>query len=505
MDVTRGLQVREREFAVLDVPARPSRAEGAAGAGPKVAKLADGFWSISGGAVGPDGKLWFVERRFHRIHGWSAARGLTLERDASLDPVNLAVDKAGNLMVLSADGPEGTVYSFKPGSPETEMTVIAPTPDRRAPGIEVAIPANYWNNGEFKDQYDPKTDQFTTLAEMFARDIGARRTRASTSRPTAASRCPPTATLQQGPRLALVADAMQTYGFLTAKPGSRVFVTNGSENQDLQRPARRRRRDHRPEAVRQPRRRERRGGPGRARLRRQRPGVRLRAGRQGGRPHRRAGAAAAAALRRHGPAHAVHPDAPRALLGAAVRDATALYHGSDLPLSGSCRATYQACQAWNLLMDDSRIRARRGLLDGPHAGLYRRRICHGVVRLRFIRLGPRLPDHCDFVASCWQSSRVTHDRVRRRSDAAHPVKRTAANHGNERQFGRQFVRDDHVYRRTAAVVDHLKVVDDGIARLYCPARGLGQNEVGIVHEVLLDRGGIARPARHQVSGIRTHA
>ena len=61
-------QVREREFAVLDVPADPAPAP-ARGTG--VEKLADGFWSISGGAVGPDGTLYFVDRKFNRIYGWS--------------------------------------------------------------------------------------------------------------------------------------------------------------------------------------------------------------------------------------------------------------------------------------------------------------------------------------------------------------------------------------------------------------------------------------------------
>jgi sugar lactone lactonase YvrE len=228
VDVTRGLQVREREFAVLDIPtytkAQPTLAPAL---GVRVSKLADGFWSISGGAVGPDGKLWFVERRFHRIHGWSAAEGLTLERDASLDPVNLAVDKAGNLVVLSAEGPEGTVYSFKPGSPETEMSVLAPTTAAPPAGSELVLPANYWNNGEFKDQYDPKTDQFTTLAEMFARDMAVPNARYYVS-PDGSLALPALRTFQQGPGWRW-SNVMQTYGFITAKPGSRVFVTNGSE------------------------------------------------------------------------------------------------------------------------------------------------------------------------------------------------------------------------------------------------------------------------------------
>ena len=228
VDVTRGLQVREREFAVLDIPTdatpqpKPAPASDA-----RVSRLADGFWSISGGAVGPDGKLWFVERKFHRIYGWSAADGLTLERDASLDPVNLAVDRAGNLVVLSAEGPEGTVYSFKPGSPETEMSVLAPMTAAPPGGSELVLPANYWNNGEFKDQYDPRTDRFTTLAEMFARDMAIPNARYYVS-PDGSLALPALRTFQQGPGWRW-SNAMQTYGFISARPGSRVFVTNGSE------------------------------------------------------------------------------------------------------------------------------------------------------------------------------------------------------------------------------------------------------------------------------------
>jgi hypothetical protein len=228
VDVSRHLQVREREFAVLDIPPdATSQPRPAPAAGVKVSKLADGFWSISGGAVGPDGKLWFVERRFHRIHGWSAAEGLTLERDASLDPVNLTVDKAGNLVVLSAEGPEGTVYTFTPGSPETEMSVLAPTTAGPPAGCELVLPVNYWNNGEFKDQYDPAADHFTTLAEMFARDMAVPNARYHVSRDGSVA-LPALRTFQQGPGWRW-SNAMQTYGFITAKPGSRVFVTNGSE------------------------------------------------------------------------------------------------------------------------------------------------------------------------------------------------------------------------------------------------------------------------------------
>jgi outer membrane protein assembly factor BamB len=221
--VTSGLEVREREFAVLDVNANPSEP---AVLGPAVTKLADNFWSISGGAIGPDGKLWFVERQYNRIYNWSETGGLKLERDTSLAPVNLAVDKSGNVMVLSSDGPEGTVYSFKPGSPEQQLSLIAPREGAGA-AASIAIPGNWWNNGEFKDQYDPATDHFTTLAEMFARDMAVPNTRHYAS-PDGSLVLPAWRTLPQGPWR--WSPAMQTYGFVTARPGDRVFISNGSED-----------------------------------------------------------------------------------------------------------------------------------------------------------------------------------------------------------------------------------------------------------------------------------
>ncbi|OJY71231.1 MAG: gluconolaconase [Sphingobium sp. 66-54] len=227
-DRTSGLEVREREFAVLDVPASLAKP---AAQGLTAKKLADGFWSISGGAVAPDGKLYFVEKKFQRIYGWSAEEGLSIERDNALDPVNLAIDKTGNIMVLSSDGADGTVYTFKPGTSAEQLTLIPQTPVAARDGATVAIPGNYWNNGEFKDQYDPRTDHFTTLAELFARDSAVQNAREYVS-PDGSLVLPAYRTFEQGPPNHLGwrwSNALQTYGFVKARPGDRVFVTNGSE------------------------------------------------------------------------------------------------------------------------------------------------------------------------------------------------------------------------------------------------------------------------------------
>jgi hypothetical protein len=227
-DLTSGLEVREREFAVLDVKADPAKP---AAQGPAVEKLADGFWSVAGGAIDSRGKLYFVDRYFQRIYGWSAQEGLSIERDNTLDPVNLAIDASDNIVVLSSDGEQGTVYSFKPGSSAEHLTVIPPTPADAHGEARVAIPVNYWNNGEFKDQYDPESDHFTTLAEMFARDAAVANAREYVS-PDGSLALPAYPTFRQGPPNHLGtrwSNALQTYGFITAKPGDPVYVTNGSE------------------------------------------------------------------------------------------------------------------------------------------------------------------------------------------------------------------------------------------------------------------------------------
>jgi hypothetical protein len=228
VDITRKLEVREREFAVLDVTAAPVKAPTPPR---KLSKLVGDFFSIAGGAVDANGKLYFIDRKFQRIYGWDATQGLTLEREATLDPINLAIDRAGNILVLSSLGPEGTVYSFKPGSPETELSVIAPTTSVPHPNASTLFPGHYWNNGEFKDQYNPATDHFTTLAELFAQDVTQPKAREFVSLDGSLV-LPLTRVFQQGPPTHMGwrwSDALQTYGFVQGKLGERVYVSNASE------------------------------------------------------------------------------------------------------------------------------------------------------------------------------------------------------------------------------------------------------------------------------------
>jgi len=224
---------------MLDVPLTPNAVTppavtpdaATAASDARVERIGDGFDAIGGATAAPDGTLYFVDRIQQRIYRWDEQRGLGIERDATSDAVNLAADRSGNLMVLSSAGRDGTVYSFRPGSPDGEMTVIAPTPMKRDGTVALALPGNRWNNGEFKDQLDSATLRFTTLSELFARDAATPATRGYVS-PDGSLTLPAYRVFQQGPgdyRGRRFSHALDSYGFVTARPGSRVYVSNASE------------------------------------------------------------------------------------------------------------------------------------------------------------------------------------------------------------------------------------------------------------------------------------
>jgi sugar lactone lactonase YvrE len=234
-DMTHKLEVRERQFAVLDVsgtPQVPPPAPVPAGLeSAKIEKLEDGFYSIAGGTVDDKGNLYFVDHHFQRIYRWSQGSGLEVVSDAPLDAVNLAADRSGHLMVLSSDGPDATVYSLDPWAHTPEITRIAATPAAAHPGAVTALPGNLWNNGEFRDQFNPQTYEFTTLAEMFKRDMAIPKALEYVS-PDGSLVLPAFRVYKQGPTNFQgwrFSDTLDTYGFVTAKPGDQVTLSNGSE------------------------------------------------------------------------------------------------------------------------------------------------------------------------------------------------------------------------------------------------------------------------------------
>jgi hypothetical protein len=232
-DMTRQQEVREREFARLDLPAAPTAAatQPAIPVSPGVEKLADGFYSIAGGAVDANGKLYFIDRFFHRIHGWSKADGLSIVADAPLDAVNLAVDRSGDLMVLSSAGRDGTVFSIDPKKP-TDVRVIAPTPTRARKGAATLVPVNVWENGEFADRIDPATYTYPSMADLFMAKMGQAKPQEYVS-PDGSLVLPAFRVWNQGPddhRGWRWSDTLDAHGLVAADANGRVVLTNPSEN-----------------------------------------------------------------------------------------------------------------------------------------------------------------------------------------------------------------------------------------------------------------------------------
>jgi len=150
-DQAHNTEIRQREFAWLTIsgaapqigPKEPSPilAEGA-----KLEKVASGFFNISGGAVDRSGSVYFVDAKWQTIYRWSAAtRQLSKVRDHPLDPVQLFIDKAGDLIVVSYAG-MGTVYSFKPDTQDDDIALLKAVPAAPRPGMTPVLPVDYWRN-----------------------------------------------------------------------------------------------------------------------------------------------------------------------------------------------------------------------------------------------------------------------------------------------------------------------------------------------------------------------
>jgi hypothetical protein len=150
-DQTHNIEIRDREFSWLDVsgnaPAsQVNQPSVALEPGAVVTKLAGGFFNISGAAIGPSGDPYFVEAKWNAIYRWNeATHQLTKVRDNPLEPVNLAFDKSGDLLVVSYAG-KATVYSFKPESQNESITLLQAEPSAPRPGMTPVIPVDYWRN-----------------------------------------------------------------------------------------------------------------------------------------------------------------------------------------------------------------------------------------------------------------------------------------------------------------------------------------------------------------------
>jgi sugar lactone lactonase YvrE len=149
-DATHNIEIRQREFAWLDLLRRPPspaprQPSVILAQGEKIKKLCGGFFNISGGATAPSGDFYFVDAHMQRIYRWDVNKQrVSLIQNSPLDPVNLAFDNAGNLTVVSYAG-NGTVYSFKPGTPEDAVMFLKPTLVAARRNLTVILPTDDWH------------------------------------------------------------------------------------------------------------------------------------------------------------------------------------------------------------------------------------------------------------------------------------------------------------------------------------------------------------------------
>jgi sugar lactone lactonase YvrE len=145
-DQNHNVQLRQREFAWLDVSGRPPERHAATHSSvlarsAKVEKLAGGFFNISGGVAGPKGEFYFVDAHWNRIYRWDpVSRELSTVSDIPVQPENLATDREGNLLVVSYGG-KGTLYTLQPGN---GISLIKPGPVAARSGATFFLPVSDW-------------------------------------------------------------------------------------------------------------------------------------------------------------------------------------------------------------------------------------------------------------------------------------------------------------------------------------------------------------------------
>jgi sugar lactone lactonase YvrE len=155
-DATTNAEVRDSEYALLDITGSPRPSRPASGA--KVEKLADGFLNIAGATADAKGNVYFADARENRIYRWSQeSRKVERVRDIPQQPTQLAFDKAGDLLVVSYVG-NGTVLAFRPDVNDSEIVTLAPQPAAPRPGMTPILPVNRWmGDDEFvRDSTTPK-------------------------------------------------------------------------------------------------------------------------------------------------------------------------------------------------------------------------------------------------------------------------------------------------------------------------------------------------------------
>ncbi len=150
IDQTHHVSVRSREIAWLHVSGASPATTPASSPGPEgasatqITRVAGGFTNIDGLVAGRSGEVYFVDQRWDRIFRWSDDRGLSLVTDAIRQPVALALDQAGNVLVVTRDG---HVVALPPDGDADAIAVLdAQSFANPLAGTTVWLPTSRWRD-----------------------------------------------------------------------------------------------------------------------------------------------------------------------------------------------------------------------------------------------------------------------------------------------------------------------------------------------------------------------
>jgi len=219
-EATAGMEVRDSEFAVLDLSGKPARAralsgQGVVAPGATVEKLADGFLNISGAAVDQQGDVYFADPRELQIYRWSVGeRRIEKVRKIAERPEQLAFDRAGNLLVVAYEE-KGTVLALDLKNADSEVRKLEAQPTTARPGRQPVLPVSRWMGlGPFRQDstmrkphhyVSPDGTTFIPAGDDFK-----------------------TGVVSWGIKLS---DLLRTFGLAPAAAGNRFYVCNEAELQ----------------------------------------------------------------------------------------------------------------------------------------------------------------------------------------------------------------------------------------------------------------------------------
>ena len=179
----------------------------------EIQKIADGFFNISGGAIAPNGDPYFVDAHWQTIYHWSDSKHQLIKlRDNPLDPVNLAFDKSGDLLVVSYQG-NGTIYSFIPDATDLNIEVLKAQTSTAHPGMKAIIPVDYWRNENDFPSHITETKPWQFVSPDGSVFIPADDDFIKGS-------------LYYGTKMH---DVLRAYGLATAEPGKKFYVSDESQ------------------------------------------------------------------------------------------------------------------------------------------------------------------------------------------------------------------------------------------------------------------------------------